>query len=68
MTEITDAQAIKDAMCEEMRRDPSVFLLGEDVGKYGGAFGVTRGMVEEFGEKRQGLPWITEPSTRGHFP
>ena len=51
MNEITYAQAIKDAMCEEMRRDPSVFLLGEDIGKYGGAFGVTRGMLEEFGEE-----------------
>jgi len=37
--EITYAQAIKDAMSEEMRRDERVFLLGEDVGRYGGAFG-----------------------------
>ena len=39
MPEITYAQAIKDAMSEEMRRDERVFLLGEDVGRYGGAFG-----------------------------
>ena len=35
-----------------MRRDPSVLLLGEDIGIYGGAFGVTKGMVQEFGEER----------------
>lgn len=52
MREITYAQAIKEAMSEEMRRDPSVFLMGEDVGLYGGAFGVSVGMFEEFGEER----------------
>jgi len=50
--EITYAEAIREALCEEMRADPRVFLMGEDVGIYGGAFGVTRGMVEEFGEER----------------
>lgn len=49
---ITYAQAIRDAMCEEMRRDPTVFLMGEDIGAYGGAFGVSRGMIDEFGEER----------------
>ena len=52
VNEITYAQAIKDAMSEEMRRDPKVFLLGEDIGVYGGAFGVTSGMVQEFGAER----------------
>jgi pyruvate/2-oxoglutarate/acetoin dehydrogenase E1 component len=52
MREITYAQAIKEAMCEEMRRDDNVFLMGEDVGKYGGAFGVSVGMFEEFGAMR----------------
>ena len=52
MREITYAEAIREALCEEMRADPRVFLMGEDVGIYGGAFGVTRGMVEEFGEER----------------
>jgi len=65
MTEITYAQAIKDAMCEEMRRDAGVFLLGEDVGKYGGAFGVTRGMVEEFGEDRVRDTPISEAAITG---
>ncbi len=50
--EITYADAIREAMCEEMRADPRVFLLGEDIGIYGGAFGVTKGMVQEFGEER----------------
>ncbi|MFW6216056.1 MAG: alpha-ketoacid dehydrogenase subunit beta [Alkalispirochaetaceae bacterium] len=50
--EITYAEAIKEAMSEEMRRDPSVFFMGEDIGVYGGAFGVSVGMIEEFGEKR----------------
>jgi len=39
-------------MCEEMRRDESVFLMGEDIGVYCGAFGVTKGMIGEFGEER----------------
>lgn len=39
-------------MCEEMRADENVFLMGEDVGVYGGAFGVSAGMLEEFGEER----------------
>ena len=49
---ITYAQALKDAMSEEMKRDPSVFLMGEDIGVYRGAFGVTQNMYEEFGTDR----------------
>ncbi|MCG8485178.1 MAG: alpha-ketoacid dehydrogenase subunit beta [Clostridia bacterium] len=52
MREITYAQAIREAMSEEMHRDENVFLLGEDVGLYGGAFGVSVGMYEAFGEER----------------
>ena len=52
MPEITYRQAIKDAMVEEMRRDERVFLIGEDIGTYGGAFGVSAGMLEEFGPER----------------
>jgi pyruvate dehydrogenase E1 component beta subunit len=52
MREITYAEAIKEAMCEEMRKDPRIILMGEDVGIYGGAFGVSRGMFEEFGPER----------------
>jgi pyruvate/2-oxoglutarate/acetoin dehydrogenase E1 component len=50
--EITYAEAIREALSQEMRRDPKVFLMGEDIGVYGGAFGVTVGMLEEFGEER----------------
>ncbi|NOX63007.1 MAG: alpha-ketoacid dehydrogenase subunit beta [Chloroflexi bacterium] len=50
--EITFAQAINEAMAEEMRRDPSVFLMGEDVGVFGGVFGVSEGLLAEFGEER----------------
>ncbi|MBP9477806.1 MAG: alpha-ketoacid dehydrogenase subunit beta [Sebaldella sp.] len=52
MREITYAEAIREAMTEEMRRDENVYLLGEDVGLYGGAFGVSVGMMNEFGEER----------------
>jgi acetoin:2,6-dichlorophenolindophenol oxidoreductase subunit beta len=52
MREITYAEAIREAMSEEIRRDNRVLLLGEDIGIYGGAFGVSKGMIEEFGEKR----------------
>jgi acetoin:2,6-dichlorophenolindophenol oxidoreductase subunit beta len=50
--EITYLEAVREAMMQEMRADSSVFILGEDVGVYGGAFGVTKGMVEEFGAER----------------
>jgi 2-oxoisovalerate dehydrogenase E1 component beta subunit len=49
---VTYLQAIHDALQEEMQRDESVFLLGEDIGRVGGAFKVTEGLHEEFGEKR----------------
>ena len=52
MRDITYAQAINEAMSEEMRKDDSIIFLGEDIGVYGGAFGVSRGMIEEFGEER----------------
>ncbi len=50
--ELSYLDAIREALAEEMRRDPRVFVLGEDVGPYGGAFGVTQGLAEEFGEMR----------------
>ncbi|MBQ9481777.1 MAG: alpha-ketoacid dehydrogenase subunit beta [Clostridia bacterium] len=52
MREITYAEAVREAMSEEMRRDENVFFMGEDIGVYCGAFGVSKGMVQEFGEKR----------------
>ena len=50
--EITFREALGQALREEMRRDERVYMLGEDIGVYGGVFGVTRGLLEEFGEKR----------------
>lgn len=49
---ISFSEALREAMCQEMRRDESVFLMGEDVGVFGGVFGVSAGMYNEFGEKR----------------
>jgi len=48
----TYAQAIRDIIAEEMRRDESIFVMGEDVAEQGGVFGCTRGLVNEFGKKR----------------
>ncbi len=45
-------EALKEAMSEEMRRDPNVFLMGEEVAEYNGAYKVSKGMLEEFGAKR----------------
>jgi pyruvate/2-oxoglutarate/acetoin dehydrogenase E1 component len=50
--QITFSEALREAMAEEMQRDPSVFLMGEDVGVFGGVFGVSAGLYEEFGEER----------------
>jgi 2-oxoisovalerate dehydrogenase E1 component beta subunit len=52
MAEITYVQAIRDALWEELERDENVFLLGEDIGEYGGAFKVTQGLIEHFGSRR----------------
>lgn len=46
------AEALNAALREEMERDPTVFLFGEDIGRYGGVFKVTRGLMEAFGESR----------------
>lgn len=45
-------EALREAMCEEMRRDPGVFLMGEEVAEYNGAYKVSKGMLAEFGPKR----------------
>lgn len=52
MPEMLYLEAISQAMWEEMERDPSVFLLGEDIGAFGGAFKITKGFIEKFGERR----------------
>ncbi|NOS92892.1 MAG: pyruvate dehydrogenase complex E1 component subunit beta [Cyclobacteriaceae bacterium] len=52
MREIQFREALREAMSEEMRRDPSVFLMGEEVAEYNGAYKVSQGMLDEFGAKR----------------
>ena len=52
MAELRMREALRDAMAEEMRRDEAVFVMGEDVGVFQGAFKVTEGLLDEFGERR----------------
>ncbi|MBN2044550.1 MAG: alpha-ketoacid dehydrogenase subunit beta [Anaerolineales bacterium] len=52
MREITYLEAIREAMTQEMERDERVFMIGEDIGEYGGAFQVSYGMLEQFGPER----------------
>lgn len=49
---LTMAEAISEAFAQEMERDPNVFIMGEDVGVYGGIFGATKGLIEKFGPER----------------
>jgi 2-oxoisovalerate dehydrogenase E1 component beta subunit len=60
---VTLLEAVSEALFEEMTRDESVFLLGEDIGVYGGAFKVTRGFLEHFGQQRV----IDTPISEGGF-
>ena len=52
MKTLTYTEALREALMEELARDPNVFLMGEDIGVYGGAFGVTRGLLHQFGSER----------------
>lgn len=63
--EITYAAAVREAMSQRMRKDPDVFIMGEDIGVYGGAFGVTDGMLEEFGPERVRITPISEAAISG---
>lgn len=63
--EITYLEAVREAMSQEMRQNEDVFILGEDIGVYGGAFGVTRGMIEEFGPERVRNTPISEAAISG---
>ena len=65
MATITVREALRDAMAEEMRRDDSVFLMGEEVGEYEGAYKVSQGMLEEFGPRRVVDTPITEAGFTG---
>ena len=52
MREIQFREAVCEAMSEEMRRDSSIYLMGEEVAEYNGAYKASKGMLDEFGEKR----------------
>jgi len=66
MKKMTYAEAIRDGMRVEMKRDPNVYLAGEDVGVFGGVFGVTAGLMEEFGPSRVLDTPISETAIVGH--
>src|SRR5512142_705567 len=63
--ELTLAEAIREALAEELRRDPRVFILGEDVAEAGTPFKVLSGLVEEFGKERVIDTPISEPGFTG---
>ena len=65
MLTMTIREALRDAMAEEMRRDPDVFIMGEEVAEYQGAYKVTQGLLQEFGAKRVIDTPITEHGFAG---
>ena len=65
MREITYLEAVREALSQEMRNNEDVYMFGEDIGVYGGAFGVSRGMIEEFGPKRIRNTPISEAAISG---
>lgn len=65
MRKLTFAQALNEALRQEMKRDPNIYVAGEDVGVYGGIFGVTANLLEEFGEERVRDTPITESAIIG---
>jgi pyruvate dehydrogenase E1 component beta subunit len=65
LVKVTVRDALRDAMAEEMRRDPDVFLMGEEVAQYQGAYKVSRGLLDEFGSRRVIDTPITEHGFAG---
>ena len=65
MAQISYRDALNQALREEMRRDPNVFIVGEEVGEYGGAYKVTQGLLEEFGAERVVDTPISEEAIAG---
>lgn len=65
MAQMSCSEAIRDGIRMEMRRDPNVFLAGEDVGIFGGCFGVTAGLLDEFGKERVVDTPVTETAIMG---
>ncbi len=66
MKTMTVREALREAMAEEMRADPTVFLMGEEVGEYQGAYKISQGLLDEFGAKRVIDTPITEHGFAGH--
>ena len=65
MPRLAYRDALKQALIDAMREDPDVFIIGEEVGRYGGAYGVTKGLLEEFGPERLVDTPISEPTIVG---
>ncbi|RPJ11220.1 MAG: hypothetical protein EHM36_01890, partial [Deltaproteobacteria bacterium] len=65
MKKVTFREALNQAMDEEMARDDKVFLIGEDIGLYGGVFGVTKGLIKKYGPKRVRQTPISESALIG---
>ncbi|MCE6949445.1 pyruvate dehydrogenase complex E1 component subunit beta, partial [Cereibacter sphaeroides] len=65
MKTMTVREALREAMAEEMRRDGTVFLMGEEVGEYQGAYKISQGLLDEFGAKRVVDTPITEHGFAG---
>ena len=63
--ETTYREALRQALIDAMHEDPSIIIMGEEVGRYGGAYGVTKGMLELFGENRIIDTPISEPGIVG---
>lgn len=61
MENMTYAEALRASMREALAEDENVFLIGEDIGKYGGCYGVTAGLVEEFGLINDGVCYTRYP-------
>ena len=65
MRELTFREAVREALREEMKRDPNVFLIGEEIAEYGGSYKVTQGLVDEFGHDRVRNTPLAEASIAG---
>jgi pyruvate dehydrogenase E1 component beta subunit len=65
LPEVTFVESLRRTLREEMERDPSLTLIGEDIGRYGGIFGVTKGLLEEFGPNRVRSTPISESAIIG---
>jgi len=63
--ELSMAEAINEAIRHEMRRNPNIVLLGQDIGAYGGTFGVYKGLFDEFGPQRVRDGPLSEAATTG---